>query len=423
MIWSSIPTGHDLTAVAGALWRGWQGLDLPAQLAVLVFALVTAIPSASNYSPGWQGYVMILAVLLVGGVLLIWGHPAIPSPNTIECLAAALGAWLLASCLWGSSVLIGGFAAALSVLCAVVPWLVLRVSTSDGVNILGFASAAGTLGSLWAAGPMTWMAHDRFVVFRPGLPIGGASNNGVGLVLLAAAALMMAKIDRRARPVWVVIVVLDLMVVVQSVSRVGFAMALALGVLGVLRRRLAGREVWVVTVACVVLMAAVQLTIRGPSAFADDIRAQAAGHSLAAWADNPVSLLFGQGAGTVWPWMREELAWRHHSLPPSYVRESPWGEVLYHSHSTFLAVLVERGWVGFVLLICFVFVFVVCAHPCVRARGPLEMPALVLLLSLPAMLFELYLLRSFPSAMLWWLTAWLVIDRSPRMLTLTRSDA
>lgn len=82
--------------------------------------------------------------------------------------------------------------------------------------------------------------------------------------------------------------------------------------------------------------------------------------------------------------------------------DSPWGQVLYHAHSTYLEALVEYGIVGLVLLLV-VLSFVVrrCSRE-IRRRGDLMLVAVALLLSLPAMLVELYLFRGFVTALLWW---------------------
>ena len=92
--------------------------------------------------------------------------------------------------------------------------------------------------------------------------------------------------------------------------------------------------------------------------------------------------------------------------------DSPWGLVLYHAHSTYLEALVEYGLVGLVLLLVVLGLVVRRCVREIRQRGELSLVAVALLLSLPAMLVELYLFRGFVTGFLWW-AAVLAVGRRP----------
>lgn len=140
----------------------------------------------------------------------------------------------------------------------------------------------------------------------------------------------------------------------------------------------------------------------------DPARSGNAALGLEAWSSSLPSLLVGQGAMRVWPWLGLEQEWAVDGVAGSMLHDGPWGEVLYHAHSTYLMVLVEHGLVGLgALLAVLAFVVRRCVVE-IRQGGELALVAVALLLSLPAMLVELYLFRSFVTAVLWWAAVWAV---------------
>ena len=104
----------------------------------------------------------------------------------------------------------------------------------------------------------------------------------------------------------------------------------------------------------------------------------------------------------MWPWLALERGDPGDGFDGPLQYDGPWGAVLYHAHSTYLELLVEYGIVGLVLLLV-VLGFVVrrCVRE-IRRRGELELVAVAILLALPAMLVETYLVRGFVSAFLFW---------------------
>lgn len=381
------------------------------------FGVITALPLTSSYTPGALGYGMVF-VALVLALLAIPG----PSPDPLGVgrrvgwVAVLLATWVVVSVLWGGgNPLLSALTATLAVLCGLVPWRALRaLPATQRLGFFGWLCAAGSVGSLIAAFPMTWTAHPRLVVIRPGLPIGGASNNGVGLLLLAAGVLLLARADRRRRPLWLALAIADLLMVLQSVGRVAWAMALVVVVYLMVRRRWSRRAAVGVVAASVAVGAVLQHDVRGAKAFVDRSRPLAARRALHSWIESPETIIVGRGGGGTWHWMDTEVAWREHALPGTFQQPSRWGDLLYHAHSTPLALLVERGLVGLGLFGVVTWAVARAAITVVRRADELHVVAVILLLSLPAMLVELYLLRSFPSAVLWWAAVWLILAR-PRL--------
>ncbi len=395
----------------------WRTFDPWVKALLAGFLLMTALPRASSYTPGALGYGLVVVLLLLALV-------AIPSPRVRrspmgslpELLALGLGAWCLVSVSWGEGDrVLEALVAALAVLAAYVPWRALRaVEPGARPQFLGWLCAAGTVGSLIAAFPVTWTAHPRPFVLRPGLPMGGASNSAVGLLLLAGGLLMLARVDPACRRLWWALALVDVVLIFQSYSRVAWAMLIAAVVILLVRRP--RRRWWAATAVCAVVPAAaiLQVRLRGAKAFGPGVRTESALAAVQGWGESPVSLVVGMGSGGMWRWIEEEVRWRSHDLPETLLRDRPWGEVLYHAHSTYLALAVERGLLGLVLFVGLLGSVVLASWRAVSRRSVLFAPAVVLLLSVPAMIFELYLLRGFPSAVLWWTAAWVLMGVDQR---------
>lgn len=397
--------------VASGLRDGWRSLDAVGRAAVLVFAVICAVPPVTNYSPGGSGYGLVLAALVVGGYVLS-GHWTLPKRlGRLEVVAGLLCLWLALSTLWGDGEYIfRAVPVAMTALCAVVPWAVMRSTTSHRADLLGWVCAGGTLGTLVAAFPMTWLFHPRLVVIRPGLPIGGASNNAVGLLILLAGTLMMARADSRCRAFWLALAALDVVMIAQSFSRVGWALLLIFVVLAAPRSSKWRAAASGAAAAVLVAMGLLQYWFRGEHALTDGVRWNAASSALGTWSASVWTLMFGAGQSGVWQWMAEEVAWSSKGEPGSFLRVSDHGLNLYHAHSTYLAILVEQGVLGFSILLVVLMLVGVTAMRAANSKGRVRLVALALLLSFPAMLVELYLLRSFPSAFLWWFVVWVLID-------------
>jgi O-antigen ligase len=113
-------------------------------------------------------------------------------------------------------------------------------------------------------------------------------------------------------------------------------------------------------------------------------------------------VLFGVGPMRMWPWLELERGRPGEQFDGPLQYDGPWGAVIYHAHSTYLELLVEYGIVGLALLVV---VLVLVVRRCIleiRQGGQLELVAVAVLLALPAMLVETYLVRGFPSALLFW---------------------
>lgn len=378
------------------------------KVAVAVALVLCALPPATNVSPGQSGYILVLVVLT--GVTLWAVHERDrPSALTRGERAALVGffGWLTVSIpraghMWDTALA----ATLLAAIALAAPWAMARVSAPESpaqVTVLVLAGAVvGSAVAAWIV-PLVLL---QGISWRQALPIGGASNNVVGLTLALAGTITGARLWPHQRWVWRGLALVTGLLIVQGLSRAGWVLALALFVVALASHRHWNLRWGVPVGALLVVAAVVELARRRGGRFlVDAARWDNAANGLDAWSGSVGSVLFGLGPMRLWPWLALERGRPGEQVIGSLLHDSPWGQVLYHAHSTYLEVLVEYGLVGLALLVAALGVVVRRCLREIRQGGELSLVAVALLLALPAMLVELYLLRGFPSAALFWMAA------------------
>ncbi len=386
----------------GADWRLDQRGG--SAVAVVVAFVLSAVPPATNVGPGVAGYLLVLVVLAAATLWALHERGRVALLSRGETWAVGgLFAWM-ALCLvrsgdrWDTALA----ATILAAIACLAAWALLRTLDAGSVTrtvtaMLG-AAVVGSAVAAWVVPIVTGHA----VLWRPGLPIGGASNNAVGLTLGFAAAVARVRMHAERRWWWRVISVMAALLIVQSLSRAGWLLALVVLVVMLVSHRRVNLR-WGVPVGGLVAVVGVLELVRrrGADVLVDPARWDNAVTGVEAWSGSLGGIVFGIGPMRVWPWLAlergrpgEELVGMQH--------DSPWGQVLYHAHSTYLEALVEYGLVGLVLLLVVLGLVVRRCVREIRRRGELSLVAVALLLSLPAMLVELYLFRGFVTALLWW---------------------
>lgn len=369
--------------------------------------VLCAVPPATNVGPGLVGYIVVLLLLvLVSAALWALHERRSSSPLTRgESLAvAAFFGWLAVSLVrsgprWDTALA----ATVLAGLAFLAPWALIRMSAGRSAEpMITAIIGAAIVGSAIAAWVVP-LVLGQGVHWRPGLPIGGASNNAVGLTLAMAGAVARVRMRPGQRWLWRTLAVVAGLLIVQSLSRAGWLLALVV-IIAVLLSHPRMHTRWGLPAGCLIaLLTLVELVRRRRlSLFIDQARWDNAIIGLEAWSGSVGTVIFGLGPARLWPWLSLERDWGRGDVAGTILNDSPWGQVLYHAHSTYLEALVEYGLVGLVLLFV---VLAVAVRRCIREirrRGELSLVAVAVLLSLPAMLVELYLFRGFATAFLWW---------------------
>ena len=372
--------------------------------AVVAF-LLTIGPPASNVGPGPLGYVWVLLVLTGA---LWWfaaaGHGRGGVSRGEAWAGGALLGWLWLCLLrsgerWDTA-LAGTTLATLALLTA---WAWARaVEPEERPQALVLMLGAAAVGTAIAAWIVPLVLHQG-AGWRPGLPIGGASNNAVGLTLVLAGVLTGRRVWPERRWLGWGLTVVTVLLVVQSLSRAGWLLALVVVVVAIVRHRHWNLRWGGPAVLLLVAVVLGELTRRrGLSLFVDEARWHNLTTGIEAWSGSAGTVIFGLGPTRMWPWMELERGRPGEQFDGPLQYDGPWGAVLYHAHSTYLELLVEYGIVGLTLL---AIVLGLVVRRCVleiRRGGQLELVAVAVLLALPAMLVETYLVRGFPSALVFW---------------------
>lgn len=199
-------------------------------------------------------------------------------------------------------------------------------------------------------------------------------------------------------------------------SRAGIGCLLVFGALLAVWALQRGLGRWVLTVfgALVVLGGVLMATVPWMArllSLAEPRRQENLHNALAAWSQSGHSMLLGLGSGRLWPWYALDV--QQIPAPGSMMIRTRWGMVLNSPHSTWLAVLVELGIVGAVVLLAFVALLLAQLRHLWSGSDPLRLVvAVAMVASLAAWVFDTYLLKNFGVSFWWWLVLFAVVGRA-----------
>lgn len=319
------------------------------------------------------------AVVIRWLVLLLWATLSIlwsPYPNVSPLLAPLIMAAL--SC--------------------VLPAMVLYGSRGLSRNALMLAMAAlvtlASVASMFRAAVPWWEGY-RFYT-----PLGSASSNFIPHLICLAIFLGASRNLRRHSSVLYFFALSDAFLIVISMSRIGI---LLLAIYGVAfyssfldSRRNVSRLAISALGAALVLLAAL-----GRFRLSDSARMTNAVTGWEALRAQDLGALWGVGTGGVWPWVAYAYDWFPHDGSGTF--PTHWGVALFHPHSIPLAVGVELGIVGFMLLAWTAIALCRILARQLRDQDLMERSvAIAVACSLPAFVVEYYLFNGFGSAMIWW---------------------
>lgn len=376
---------------------------------VWVLAVASLGPAATNIGPTSWTY-PVLGISLLVGVAMMFRGPRVHRLGSAAGLWIAFFGYSALTVMWSTTPRPDMALAviALAALVMIVPWVAMSDSRCAGVTrsslLLACCSAVAAGSGLHFLALVALGEHTPFVD-RLALPIGGASTSGVALTLCLAVlgedAIKRQPTQLHSRALAIATMVL----VSQTGSRSAVLMAGGVVLIAALRSSF-NRAVAlsVAAVSSMMLFGSVWLA-RGHVGLTDDARTLTLLRALSSWNDSWTDVVFGAGAGEIWPWLAIETG----SVPrlgKSLQWESPYGGVLYHPHSVPLGVLVESGLLGAAIFTAGVVALVWQSMVTLRSQTGLLIVAAALAVVVPALFVEYLMFRNFPGSLLLWACVW-----------------
>ena len=313
------------------------------------------------------------------------------------------------------------------------PLLVMAPVTAVATLLAGLSVAAGLTASSsrrvvierlwWPAAAMTCASYLQWPramrvhgSTRLATGMGGSAVLHVAL-LLACGVLVAAAVAGYRRVASGILAAGAIVAIILTGSRSGlacatlFVLGCAIGSVVWRRSRVVSwaghrRMVWggltalaVVVVGMVILVPGLRRMLN-PS---DPMRSRTLRTGIEVWSSDLNHVFFGLGSGRLWPWYLYDSHARRE--PWRGLMTTQWGPTLSSAHSTVLAVLVELGLLGLVLLLPVLLVPVVelvrrlLDGTCPPAEVVLRWAVVA---TLPAFLLDTYLVKNFGVSMWWW---------------------
>lgn len=386
-------------------WLGW--LLVPTVLVMEVFDLRSGV----------NGRPSLISAFLVGFALL-----------ALVCLPWSVAAWRRMSreVRWMALGFLALMAYAMCTASTMTPPIIQRTRMTRGVLVVPVVTAVVTMLAafgmaavvrriqLWVtcwvvlvASVATWPRAVRVhESVRISTGMGGAAVYHVVLLTCLAFFLGCALQGWRRIPS-VVGAVASAALVVAVGSRAGFMCMMAFGCLAAAWGLQQGFGRWVgrLTVVSVGVLAVLIATV--PSLqrlllFSEPRRQANLVVALRVWRESLRSVVLGVGSGHLWPWYSLDI--KMIPAPGSMMVVTAYGKTLNSPHSTLLAVLVELGLVGFVVLLAVLGLLVWRMLRLWTGKDRIgHAVSMALVASLLAFFFDTYLLKNFGVSFWWWL--------------------
>lgn len=412
--------------------NGWRMLGTVVSFGVVPLILLLGVVDSRRMPNGqfgpWTLFLIVGGVAVAAGVPLAlmagaWARTSRPGRWLVAAFAALI-AWGIVSGLSHVQVAYERLGSRGSV---VVPhvYVVVPMLSALIACLLGWAVAHAIERRLlpallacvgWAVLAVVAVAMVRMAISgswgqRLNTPMAGAASIHVALLLGAAGFLGLAAAGR-ARVLNATAACATLLGLFLTASRAGVASAGALLLVLLFRWRPRRHAVAFrlalggIAVAAVVGLALLHPEFSRLLSLTDEYRARNTETGLVAVSQDLVTLLFGTGEATMWPWMAYESGLVR--LEPDWDLWTPFGPVLPNPHSTYLWAFVELGILGLVLLLA-------ALWPVLRGGLRRGLPSLVtplamaLLLSLVSFATDTHLVKNFPVALVWWFGAFVML--------------
>lgn len=399
-------------------WLGW--LVIPTVLAMQAADLRRGLHGGPAIISAYLVGFTLLSVVCAPWILRRWGELDRSVRWMAALFTALLGYALLTACLIELP-----FVQDIQVTrpIVIVPLVTSFVTMAAAAGVVLVMPRADRLRRMWwavwlvigcslAGWPRAVAVHESV---RLSSAMGGAAVLHVVMLTCLAFFLgcLIQGFRQKASAVGAVVALLAVMATGSRAGLAALAVFIGLAALWALGRGLGRWAGWLVAAAGLVFVAALLIfpSMRRLLSITEPRRALNLRTALDVWSRDPVSQFIGVGSGRLWPWYALDV--QMIPAPGGLLVRTVYGKVLGSPHSTYLAVLVELGVVGALLLAAMLGVLgwrLVGMWRDGRDAVSL-MCTMAIVASLLTWLFDTYLLKNFGVSFWWWLIVFSAVGR------------
>lgn len=278
--------------------------------------------------------------------------------------------------------------------------------TVDWVNMVTILSCFLTLVFVLYA---YWFAFEFYttygVIERLKGPLGGAAV--IHLIMFPVLAVHVSNLLRKKnRKISLVFATLTLICIYLTGSRAAIVCLGAFIFLFVVKR--ASAKKILITLCLTILFVGIAFaTMPSESRYEgfleDSARSSTIEVGIDFWMQNPMTFMFGNGYGTVWPWFIYDTV---DSPFPDFgyynTVYTEFGSMLYHPHSLLLAVGVELGVVGLLIILYIAKIIVKEFRMSLKETDEFRSHLFIGVVSaIPSFLFDLFIFKNWEVSLIW----------------------
>lgn len=295
-----------------------------------------------------------------------------------------------------------------------IPYLFAKVIRNTGVpsrRILSFTAITITLASFIIFLYKYIILKDWTERFSTSL--GGAAVVHIVFLLTSIIFFALVKTEQniKAKVIYIILLCISALLLFSTESRAGFISSilfilifLLLTLKNSIKKEITKKNIFALA-GILIICTVIFLNLADTRLFNLKSVGRSVGYlnSIELSFQEPKTFLFGYGYATIWDWYGVESGDVHYPYKGSSLYLTDYGLLLYHSHSTFLEILVEFGFFNLVLFLMIIFIILKSLINSYMQKWVFETIILLgLLSSISCFALDLYLFKNWFISFIWW---------------------